>query len=121
MRRWFPQIRRSRKTSKPYAKKESIASTREGIPSTSGEARGGPWHCARIDSLQEEGGVADFSEADRDAMEARKDFWSLSGGFFPPPYHAQRTTFMHQKSPAYIEVVRQTKKRFGQFVREQSR
>ena len=30
--------------------------------------------------------------------------------FLPPPYHAQRTTFMHQKSPAYIEVVRQTKK-----------
>ena len=106
---------------KPYAKKESIASTREGIPSTSGEARGGPWHCARIDSLQEEGGVADFSEADRDAMEARKDFWSLSGGFFPPPYHAQRTTFMHQKSQHTLRVVRQTKKRFGQFVREQSR
>ena len=35
--------------------------------------------CARVDSLQEEGGVADISEADRDAMEAREDFWSMSG------------------------------------------
>ena len=35
--------------------------------------------CARVDSLQEEGGVADISEADRDAMEAREAFWSMSG------------------------------------------
>ena len=37
--------------------------------------------CARGDSLQEEGGVAEFSEADRDAMEAREDVWSMSGEF----------------------------------------
>ena len=36
-----------------------------------------PLQCARGDSLQEEErGVADFSEADRNSMEAREDFWS---------------------------------------------
>ena len=34
-----------------------------------------------IDTLQEEGGVAYVSEADRDAMEAREDFWSMSSEF----------------------------------------
>ena len=45
-----------------------------GVPSTFGEARG--------HFLQEEGGVADFSEADRDAMEAREDILSMSVFFF---------------------------------------
>ena len=32
-------------------------------------------------SLQDEGGVAGLSEAHRDAVEAREDFWSMSGEF----------------------------------------
>ena len=46
----------------------------EGAPSTLGEARSDPLQSARDDSLQEECGVADTSEADRDAMDAREDF-----------------------------------------------
>ena len=62
---------------KRYATKESKAS---------GEARSDPLQCARSDSSQEEVGVADVSEADRDAVEGRGDFWSgLS------PRHGQRT------------------------------
>ena len=52
-----------------------------GVPSTLGEARNDFSQSARDNSLQEEGGVADVSEADRDAMEAREDFWSMSGEF----------------------------------------
>ena len=38
--------------------------------------------------LQKEGGVADFPEAGRDAMEATEDFWSMSGQFLlSPPCH----------------------------------
>ena len=36
-----------------------------GVPSTLGEARSAVFQFARGDSLHEEGGVADFSEADR--------------------------------------------------------
>ena len=32
--------------------------------------------------MHEECGVEDFSEADRDAMEAREDVWRMSGGCF---------------------------------------
>ena len=38
--------------------------------------------CARGDCLQEKGGVAHFSAADRDAMEAREDFWNVSRQLF---------------------------------------
>ena len=31
--------------------------------------------------MQEESGVADFAEADRDAVQVREDFWTLSGEF----------------------------------------
>ena len=47
-------------------------------PST-GEATGDLLQCARSDSLQEEGVAVDLLEADRDAAEAREDFWSMSG------------------------------------------
>ena len=33
------------------------------------------------DSLQEEVGVADCAEADRDAVKVREDFWRMSGKF----------------------------------------
>ena len=58
-----------------------------------GEARSDPLQSARSDSLQEEGGVADFSEAESGAMKARKDSRSMSGDFFKSPLcHVQRTT-----------------------------
>ena len=41
-----------------------------------GEARGDPLQSAWDETLQEEG-VADFSEADRHAMVAKEDFWSI--------------------------------------------
>ena len=37
--------------------------------------------CARGDSSQKEGGFANVSEADRDATEAREDFWHMSAAF----------------------------------------
>ena len=49
-----------------------------GVPSTLAEARGDPVQNAKGSSLQKESGVADFSEADRDAVEATEDFWSMS-------------------------------------------
>ena len=48
--------------------------------SAEGEARGDPLQSARGDSARE-GGGANISEADRDAMEAREDFWSISEKF----------------------------------------
>ena len=52
-----------------------------GVPSSVGEARGDPVRSARSVSLHEEGGVADFSEADRDPLSASEDFCSMSGKF----------------------------------------
>ena len=51
----------------------------DGVASTLGEARSDPLWCAGSGSLQEEGGVADTAEADRGAMKARADIWSMSG------------------------------------------
>ena len=48
-----------------------------GVPSTSGEARSDPLQSARSDSLQEAGGVADSSEADRDAVGSKGRFLFL--------------------------------------------
>ena len=47
--------------------------------------------CVTGDSLPEEGGVADCSEPNHDAMEAREDSRSMSRDFLSPPCHAQRT------------------------------
>ena len=46
-----------------------------------GKKRSDPLQFARVDSLQEEHGVADTSEDDRDAVEAREEFWNVSGEF----------------------------------------
>ena len=60
---------------------ERVETIDAGGASTSDEARGDPWHFARGDSLQEEGGVADFAEADRGAMGSKGRFleyvWSI--------------------------------------------
>ena len=50
------------------------------------------------DPLQEEGEVADISEADRDAVEPREDFWSMSGEYLSPPCHAQRRIVCTEQS-----------------------
>ena len=61
--------------------KRVASSDAGGVPSALGEASDDPFQCAKSDSLQEEGGVADFSEADRDAKAARRDFWSMTCGY----------------------------------------
>ena len=58
---------------KPCATTESKASTWRD------EVRGDSLQSAKSSSLQEEGALADCSEADRDAMESREDFWNMSG------------------------------------------
>ena len=68
-----------------------------------------------VDSLQEEGGVADFLEADRGAAEAREDFWSMSGEPIYRNYVISEEQLRVPKEPSfpialkYIDVVRQTK------------
>ena len=47
--------------------------------------------------LQGGGGVPDSSEADRDVMDTREDFWSMSGGFLfrhhtVPSHHRTRNS-----------------------------
>ena len=106
-----------------------------GVPSTLGEARSDPLQSARCDSLREENGDANISEADRDDMEARTEFMCMCGDIYiyiyiyiyifkykhisfhlSPPYHAQRTIncmyrMSHQAHfrQKYIKVVRQTR------------
>ena len=81
LRRWFP------KTREGHTLRHKRVETFDagGVPSTLGQARNNNLQFARS-SLQEEEeeGVADSSEADRDAMEARGDSRSMSGDFF---YH----------------------------------
>ena len=85
-----------------------------GVPSTLGEARVNLLQCARGDSLQEEGVVADFSEGDRGAMEAREYFSSMCGGIYLSPIRdAPRTLLCAERVIIftllkYIDVVRQT-------------
>ena len=59
-----------------YQRAESFDAER--VPTTLGEVKGDRLQSAGSDSWEEEGGVADFSEADRDALEAREAFWSMS-------------------------------------------
>ena len=80
LRRRLLETRGSRTTSN-LTPAESPEPRRGESASTVGDARGDPLQCARGDSLQEKTGVADASEADRDAMEVRKDIWSMSGEF----------------------------------------
>ena len=84
-----------------------------------GEARCDPLQSARCDSLQEEGGVADFSEADRDAMEVMEDFWSMSGENIYRHNVTPREQLYVPKDSSfpipskYIDVVRETKSNVG--------
>ena len=75
----FPETRKSHTTSN-LTPPESRELRRGGAPSTLGEASRDPLPCARRDFL-EEGGDADISEADRDAVETRCHFWSMTGAF----------------------------------------
>ena len=66
---------------------KKVAHKAKPYATTFGERRSDPLQSARDNSSQEEGRVADFSEVVRDAMEARGDFWSMSGEFICR-YHA---------------------------------
>ena len=73
---------------KPYATREPRGSTREKC-FLLWVRRGVIFlQSAMGDFLQKEGGIADFPEAGRDAMEATEDFSSMSGQFLlSPPCH----------------------------------
>ena len=69
----------------------------------------------RKDSLHEEGGHADISEADRDVVEAREDIWSMSGEFVDRHYVGARKksvctdrVLISNSSNKDIHVVRET-------------
>ena len=69
--------------------------------------------CARGDSLQEEGVVADFSDGDRGAMEAWEYFWCVWGIYLSPIRDAPRTLLCTERVIIfallkYVDVVRQT-------------
>ena len=80
-----------------------------------------------VNPLQEEGGVADISEADRDAMEARKDLWSKSGDVFIATASCPKNNCMYRKSlhsqtrSNSLTPREKQKKQFGQLGREQYR
>ena len=63
--------------------------------------------------MQEEGGVQHCCEADRDAMEAREDFRSMSGEFLYRHHVMPRENVLQESSFSiplkHIDVVRQTK------------
>ena len=92
-----------------------------------GETSTDPLRCVRDDSLQEEDGVADFSEADPDAMEAREDFQSVSWEFVYRHHVVPREQLYVPKESSfaipskYSDVVSQTTNQPGQFGREQYR
>ena len=75
------QVRHAQRQTFRHQSRERESFDAGEVPSVLSEARGDPLQCPRSDSLHEAGGGADFSEADRDAMELRKDFWSISGEF----------------------------------------
>ena len=64
-------------------------------------------------SLQQEGGVAHFFEADRDPVEEREDIWGLSGNFYlSPRCPVNKCVCVPKKSSfpissKYIDIVRQ--------------
>ena len=64
---------------KPHATTESRASTWKEYPQLWARRGVTVLQCARGDSLQEEGVVADFSEVDRGAIEAREYFSNMCG------------------------------------------
>ena len=93
----FPKTRRSRTTLGLTPPESRVASTRR-APSTLGEVRRDLLQCARGDPLQEQRSCR-VSEADRDASEARADFWSLSGEFIYRRHHSQFDEFYAQFPP----------------------
>ena len=77
--------------------------------------------------MQEECGVADFSEADRDDMEAREDFCSMSGEFIYR-HHVMFREHLHVPKESsfaipfqYIEARDANENNGGHFGREQYR
>ena len=124
LRRWSLETRRSRTTSN-LTPPENRHSRRE--RSTFYFRLGEGWllQSARDNSLQEEDGVADFSGADRDPLEAREDVWRMSV-FFSKPCGAQRTIVCTERllipNSVKIHWRRAANKcQFGQFGREQYR
>ena len=81
LRGWFLETKEVAHNVKLLRQQRVESSGAGRVPSTLGEARSDPLQCARRDSLQEEGGVADssFSGGDCDAVEAWRYFWSMSG------------------------------------------
>ena len=63
-----------------------------------GEARGNPLQGARGESLDEEGGVAKVSEADRNALQTREDIWSKSGAFVIAGASCPQNNCMYRQS-----------------------
>ena len=83
---------------KSHASGESRHSAREKKIPLLQRARCDPMQCAEDSSLQDESGAADFSEADRDAVEAKEDFGSAFSDFLSPPCRAQSTMVCTGKS-----------------------
>ena len=83
-----------------------------------GKARVTLLKSAKRDSLQQ-GGVADFSEADRDALEARREFWTVSEEFSLRHHVMPREQLYVPKESSfaivlkYMDVARQRKTQFG--------
>ena len=80
LRRWFPKqeghlLGSAKGHPSPRPQKRVL------LPRRSSQLSGGVRFDVVRDSLNEEGGVADVAEADRDVMEAREYFWSISGDF----------------------------------------
>ena len=83
LRRSFPKTRRSHTQRTPPESRDLRRGRGTGeVRSTCGESRSDPLRIAKGHSLQEEGGVADLSEVDCDAIEEREGFWSMSGKMF---------------------------------------
>ena len=113
-RRWFPKTRRSR-TASNFTPPESRELRRGRSTLHSGRGEGHPAQSARDSSLQEEGGDADFTGCDRDAMEAREAFWSVTEECIHRHHVMPRGQLYLPKESSlripskYIDVVRQTK------------
>ena len=83
---------------KPPARRRVCGFDAGGAPSTLGEARGDLLQCARGGSLQDENGLVDTAEADRGAVEAREDFWSVSGDLIYRHHIMPRENCMYRQN-----------------------
>ena len=99
----------------------------ERVTSTLGAARSEPWQSVTDTSLQEGGGVADFFQADRDAMEAGADFWIYDWGIFfrhhvmPREHLHAPTQSHHSQFRSNTLTSRDKPNRLGRLGREQYR